>query len=281
MSTLTKICIVVLVVLLLFACPVFIQQAVMPPNWKQAYNSEKDRRKLAEAEASNQQMAAQVWQRFYETAKSEAGSNARQFLSTLGSKDVRIGQLTQQLAECSAHMNELSASLKASEQNMSGQINLNKTLTTQLDTKRTECIKLRDQLRRAQDSITEYLANIEILTKSVRVLKEQDTHRVTEVSDLRAQLEASGIKVDQARVAPKLPKIEAEITAVKDDLASLNIGSASGVKKDMEFVIYRGADFVAHLRIADVSVSSSAGIIIDATREVKVGDKAATAASLE
>lgn len=40
MSTLTKICVVVLVVLVLFACPIFIQHALTGPNWRQAYLNE-------------------------------------------------------------------------------------------------------------------------------------------------------------------------------------------------------------------------------------------------
>jgi hypothetical protein len=72
----------------------------------------------------------------------------------------------------------------------------------------------------------------------------------------------------------KGPEIIGSITAVRGDLASLSVGSASGVKKGMEFTIYRGGDFVAFLRIANVDVADSTGIIADRTREPKVGDKA-------
>jgi hypothetical protein len=77
-------------------------------------------------------------------------------------------------------------------------------------------------------------------------------------------------------VAAAGPKVEGSITAVKGNLASLNIGEASGVKKGMRFIIYRGPDFVANLDIAHVDAASSAGVVVDAQREVKQGDKATT-----
>jgi hypothetical protein len=74
----------------------------------------------------------------------------------------------------------------------------------------------------------------------------------------------------------KPPKIDGTITAVRSDLASLNVGSADGVKKGMEFKIYRGDKFVAHLRVAEVFASSCAGVVTDMQRDVLRGDKATT-----
>lgn len=56
----------------------------------------------------------------------------------------------------------------------------------------------------------------------------------------------------------------------------MNVGAASGVEKGTEFIIFRGANFVARLRVAEVNPSSCAGIILDAQRDVLKGDKATT-----
>ena len=53
------------------------------------------------------------------------------------------------------------------------------------------------------------------------------------------------------------------------------------VKKGMEFIIYRGTDFVAHLQIEFVDTATCSGIIVDAQRDVQVGDKATTSLELD
>ena len=60
MSTLTKIFIVVLFVLVLLMSPVFINMAVVPANYRQAFEDEKARADLAEVQASYTEMVRQV-----------------------------------------------------------------------------------------------------------------------------------------------------------------------------------------------------------------------------
>ena len=282
MSTLTKISIVVLALLILVFAGPLIQLATTGPNWKRAYQSEKQRRELAEVMARNNMLLSQVWQRQYEALRDTHDQSIRHYSSTISSKDDQIRRLTLQLAECTGQQKEMAALMKAAQQSRDKQFNLNKILLKQLDEKRKENIKLSDLVRTLQDKIKENLANIEVLTKSVRVLQEQIAEREQEIARLRKQIEQGGIKpTEAAAVAPKAPKIEATVTAVKGDIASLNVGSASGVKKGMEFIIYRDAKFVANLRIAEVGVSSCAGFIEDAQRPVMVNDKATTAAGLQ
>ena len=276
MSTLTKISIVVLVVLLLFACPIFIQQAVEPVNWKRVAEGQRQRAEIAAASVKINMHIAEVWKGMYLSEKKDRMKDAQEHITDIGDKDNQISQLNGQVAVLSGRMNEFSASLKVAEDNLTGQIGLNRTLSNHLKTEQRRTITLRDQLRHAQHTIKEQMANYDILVRSVRVLKEQVAEKDTEIANLRSKLEAGGVKVAVGETVVAPAKIEANITAVRGDVASLDIGSGSGVKKNMEFIIFRGADFVAHLRIADVGVTSSAGIIYDATRAVKVNDKAAT-----
>jgi len=281
-STLTKISIVVLTLLILVFAGPLIQLATTGPNWKRAYESEKQRRILAEVAARNHMLLHQFWKGRYEAQKDKTDEEIKQYENAINSKDNQIRRLTLQLAECTGQQKEITALMKAAQQSRDKQFNLNKILLKQLDEKRKENIKLSDLVRTLQDRIKEKLANIEVLTKSVRVLQEQIAEREQEITRLRKQVEQGGVKPTEAvAVAPKAPKIEATVTAVKGDIASLNVGSASGVKKGMEFIIYRDAKFIANLRIAEVGVSSCAGFIEDAQRQVMVNDKATTAAGLQ
>ncbi len=277
MSTLTKICVVVLVALVLFASGPFIQQAVTGPNWKQACQEQKQRAEVAEASARKNMQNAQTYLRLYEDAQGKIGAKGQEYLAQIAGKDVEISRLTGQLADRAGEVRKLAAFNEAFEQDLKAQISLNKDILAQLDSKRVENGKLSDQLRQAQHTIKEEQTNREILSRSVKVLQEQIVQKDTQIAELTDQLASGGVKAGPARsVATSGVKIDATITAVKNDLASLNIGSASGVEKDMEFIIYRGENFVAHLRIADVGVADSTGIILDRKQEPKVGDKAST-----
>ena len=279
MSTLTKIAIVVLMVLVLFACPVFIQQAVTPYKWKAAYFEQKDRAEVNEAQAQNNLYAFQVMQNLYEKEKERNSSTVSSMQTLLDMKTADIARLGQQLADRSAQMTALNASVTALEKDMEKLVALNKEQGTQLADARNRNIELNDQIRRAQDQINKYLAQLEETTRAIRVLKEQVAQKEGELTELREQLaqkEATGGAVSSAKAAPKAPKIDATITAVRNDVASLNVGSASGVQKGMEFIIYRGANFVGHLRVAEVDAASCAGVIVNPIREVKQGDKATT-----
>ena len=129
-----------------------------------------------------------------------------------------------------------------------------------------------------QGLLKERDGTLENLTRSVLVLREQAAQAAAEAKDLRARLKV----VSPAGTAPTPPvatagpKIEGSVTAVKVNIASLNVGLADGVKTNMEFIIYRGGDFVAHLKVADVYPSTCAGIITRAQRDVRKGDKAST-----
>lgn len=279
MSTLTKICVVVLVVLVLFACPIFIQHALTGPNWRQAYLNEQARRKLADAKARNEELAAGVWRNLYRDEKRKNEDLTMQIQSEAEAKRAVIARLSQVLAEREATIRELTT-IKAGLQNALNQgMTLNKAQGDELGKQRRDNITLADQLRRTMDKNHELLSDVELLTRTGQVLKTQVAEREREIKDLR--LEYQRLKQLAATVVAKKPpvigpKVEGSVTAVRSDIASLNVGSASGVKKGMEFILYRETEFVAHLQIEYVDTTTCSGIIVDAQRDVKVGDKAST-----
>ncbi len=274
MSTLTKICVVVLVLLVLFASGPFIQQAVTGPDWKQACQDQTRKTELAEASGKSEMLKAQVYQRLFENAQIKAVASEQRSIGTIEGKDVEIARLTGQLAKRSGEVTELMTFNKNFRLNLEEQIKTNKNLLTLLEAKRGENIVLNKQLLSAQHTISKQQTDLEISDRSVRSLQERIVQRNAEIDELRDQTPAGGAKVPTVEPVVKGPKINGSITAVRGDLASLSVGSASGVKKGMEFTIYRGGDFVALLRIASVDVDNSTGIITDRTRELKISDKA-------
>ncbi|HUU21104.1 MAG TPA: hypothetical protein VM389_01085, partial [Phycisphaerae bacterium] len=134
----------------------------------------------------------------------------------------------------------------------------------------------------------EDVINLESARKNAEFLQEQLTNREIEVTDLTNRVDQLTKELEVVRAGAGLgagtsgtviataPRIDGEVLAVEGELASLNVGRASGVKKGMEFKIYRNAAFIAHLKVAEVYASTCAGLIENRVGEVKKGDKAST-----
>jgi len=295
LSTLTKICVVLLVLLTLFASVVFIRKAGVDTNWRAYAEKQRHRANIQESYARAQMVVAQHWQRLYEEAERQAKSRLEQLSTTLVDKDGQIARLNRMQLETQGKLDEALALNKALQSTLDSQIQHNKDLIAQLDKQRKDNIQLADQLRRAQDQIKEYLIDIDSLKKQAEYLREQLTAKEGEVTDLQNKVRQLESEVARLRagagaavaagpaeaVTPAGEKITGEVLAVKGDLASLNVGSASGVKKGMVFTLYRDDKFVAHLRIAEVGPSTCAGVLYDRIDAVKAGDKATNRLDLE
>ena len=70
-------------------------------------------------------------------------------------------------------------------------------------------------------------------------------------------------------------KIDGQITAASGNTASVNIGSAKGIKKGMRLIVYRDnrntVQILGYLQISDVDLSESGGVIVDRQGDVKPG----------
>jgi hypothetical protein len=61
---------------------------------------------------------------------------------------------------------------------------------------------------------------------------------------------------------------------VQNDIASINVGLADGVREGMVFLISRDNDYVGTLKISTVRPNESGGrLTVDGNRQVQQGDK--------
>jgi hypothetical protein len=108
-----------------------------------------------------------------------------------------------------------------------------------------------------------------------RELVEEKNRRIQQ---LEAALADGGMSVQPggAPAAATGNRIEGTITAVRSNLAQLNVGSADGVTKGTTFILYRNGEYVDDLSVDDVDANSSAGVLVNVRRTPQVGDKAST-----
>lgn len=275
MSTLTKLFIVILVVLVLIAVPVFISQSAVPTNYKALYEGEQTRARIAEAGQANQQLAAESYRNLYNGEASLRAADNATHQAEVADKTRQITQLSLAIGKYDDRMKELNTSIDSLKVTVADAQNLNKNLTTKLEEARAERDKIAGQLNSQVAALTSLQNERDMLQKNVDALKEMNVTVQTELKDLQKQIESGGAPKKAATPQPNV-KLDGSVTAVDRGVAQINLGSTSGVKKGMMFFVYRNTDFVARLQIEEVDAGQAAGVVSDAKRDIRQGDKVTT-----
>lgn len=281
MSTLTKICVVVLVVLVLLAMPVFITKAMVDPNYRVAYEKEALRAKLHAQAAQVADLATAVAKEQLKTANEDVLELRNQLRILAGSHRTDSTRWNNVITELQADRQKLQGELAKLQSTYRQNSDLLKLQTNNL-------AKLRDaneKLTRETIALGEQLdakdAKVERATEQVRQTKERNIELSEEIAKLGAAialLEKTGAEPAEAGTVDGV-RIAGMITEVRGDLASINVGSAKGVKPHMRFYIYRGSDFVGYLRIGgsqEVEADGAAGLITHREVEPRYGDTVST-----
>jgi len=275
-SILTKICVVVLLVLILLAVPVFITQATVAPNWRYAYEQERKRSKQHAMDARFAKLAL-------DTAKAELDAALTARNRTALEKRREIDRLTNELASWQTKAAELQNSLKRLTTEVAGlkleiQTANKRTdlLSRQLADARGEVDKLTQEAIQLNDLLKQTEAEKERLDAMARDLKESKVALEEELEQLRQQKGTVAASEEGQIVAAPAETIVATLTDVKGDYASINVGSAKGIKRGMKLIVFRGGEFVSKLRIDMVDPGQAAGVIIDRRLDPVQGDKVTT-----
>lgn len=281
MSILTKIAIVIQLVLVLIACPVFIAQATTPPNYKYHYQQETEKSAAAEQRALQATFAADRAKQERERALRDG---AMLHSRDQGEIDRLLGQLDTarkqnvkiqgDLTALRADLGKLQTDYKAVEDRL---VKVQK----QRDDLLAENTKLQQETREMARQLKDSTAQVQRLGKVAKVLREEIASRDETIRDLNekiTKLEETARKVGEVAgdqpPEPAAPEdLQGTVIAVRANIASINIGSAKGVKPGMRLIIYRGDQFVANLRIAEVDINESVGIVSDRKQDPAQGDK--------
>lgn len=276
MSILTKICVVVLLVLILLACPVFITQATVAPNYRQAYERQKVETSLHRMEAKNAMLKLDRVLAQRDAAQGELARVEAAQQQELGALKSELTAWQTKSAELQNNLTRLTtevAGLKGEAQTFNER---NTLLAGQLENSRSEMDKRNREILRVTDLLKQAEAEKDRLDKIARVRYE----RIRELEEENEQLQVGGATAARTAQAPAAPvadgKVTGSITAVRGDYASINVGSAKGIQTGMRLIIYRGAQLVGFLRVEEVDIAQSAGIIIERQLDPMQGDKVTT-----
>jgi hypothetical protein len=272
--------VVVLLAVVCVAGPVFITQASIVPNYRQAYDNEwaKNRIFSSQIRVAEQVAAAATYDR--EKVKDlqaqiveRAGQAKIDDGQALAAKLEEVRTLTAATADLKIKLdNEIANAKLALEQSNASQARLegaraaNEKLTK-------EYAKTEDLLKQSQSQLARRESQKKFDDEQIQELKDQN-------KDLLARVAAGGAaaKPGETAVVPEADAvISGTVTAVKDDMASINVGSAKGVKTGMKFTIYRGAQYVGVFQVqGEVGLDSAAGVIVLKRLDAAMGDKVTT-----
>lgn len=280
MSILTKISVVILVVASIVASVVFTALATVQPNWKHSFELEKQaydrldgrcqeymaeavqvRKQLTDASKDHQTKYASAVEKQH-AIEQEVRQRVNTITKMLGQRDIVVAKLTA-LQQTSERQAETLVQYKAEREAARKQL----TKTT------TQTNVLLDELAHVK-SINEQL---QLNLKTAREENAEKQAQLVQKDELIADLRRSGGKIgkDTGDVVTG-DAITGTIKAVDNQLVAVNVGSANGVKKGMKLIVYRGGTFVGHIRIQQVTLDESVGLVIDKKMNPQPGDKATT-----
>jgi len=273
LNILTKICVVVLLILVLVASVVFINMATVPPNYRQLYKAQKTKAALSDQETRTQKLLTN-------RLRHELGlltSKNKDLVSELATLKVDaesdavalgVDKLAQQINDLQAQRQKDSLTIEAMGKR-------NELLSGQLDELRKTGGEKDQQKATLAAKLTEIQGELQRSERVVRALEQQLRDRDERIADLENQLASPGAATAAAGAAAvsTQAKVNATISAVRGETASINVGAAQGVARGQKFYIYRKANFVGYLRIDEVDEGEAAGTVVDKQLDPVIGDK--------
>jgi cell shape-determining protein MreC len=176
----------------------------------------------------------------------------------------------------------LAAAALKFEGTVSGMEGSLKQTREELDKARAESIKLSKNLNEITASLEEKMAQLESLNAEKKRLLEEKTNienKVSGKSGTAETIEPITTVPDSATEATgtySSAPLQGKVTAIEGSLATLSIGTADGVEKDMIFHITRNDAFICDIKITEVDSEVSAGTLQLVQQPPQAGDIAST-----
>ncbi|MFP4054815.1 MAG: hypothetical protein ACLFV7_13215 [Phycisphaerae bacterium] len=287
MSILTKICIVLLAVVALLVTPIFITQATVPANYRLAYEKEVQQKSAALQTSRQYQMAAANARDQLARLQQATSENKADLQRKIADLQRKLDAKQIEVASLTGKIDSVQQSLERLEIAYNKEIEYRDKLVAQLEDARESQDRLTAQNRQLSDTLRSTQSQEVRLRKALQMQEEIVAEKEAEIRDLVAKVEdmkrtgATASTTNGEGEVPAPANVSGQITAVRSGLASINIGSAQGVKEGMKLMVYRGDNFVSYLRVEEVRVDRAVGTIADQVLQPAQGDKVASPAAME
>jgi hypothetical protein len=265
-STLTKVLVVLLTLSAIFLCGIVVTYAASAANYKLKHDDAMTENKSLSANATLLQSQLNEGLK----AKQDEIASLQDQLNKLVADN---GKLQSEALTLKAAKDELQERVNGWSGTMQKNTLIVADLQQQLATTRTELDKLRNDLVTNSGKLTQASAALEDKTLQLKSLERENMRLVEEKTALENKFNGrpsarTTVTAPVGSIKPasgSTPKIvlQGRINEVRMDsmLASINIGSANGVKVGDTLHVIRGDQFVCSIYITNVDTDSSAGQI--------------------
>ncbi len=291
MSTLTKVFIVVIVVFSVMSSVLFMQQALTTPNWRKAWEGERLSKQIAHANLVSRTGENDT----LKVEKRELERRGDQQRTSLLAENQNLrdekSQSQRESLRLQSQLAVKSSQLTAFGKTYDEQVIMTALLTTQVADRDKVNTRQKEQLGLLQKTLRDRDRELVRSNGQLHLTGEQLAEAKTiieklnkNITDLRAGgAVAAAPGTGTPSISTSGQAIEGRVTAVdlSHNVCQLNVGSASGVMKNMRFIIYRGDDFVGYLVISDVDEGSSAGVLTDLQMPPQQQDRATSHLNLD
>ena len=289
MHVLTKIFIVLVSLLAVLLVPLVVVYAHNEDSFKARFEAAKSE---AIAAKSAQESAESTHARALADLKAQIDqlSNEKTDLSrTANDMEARALELQTQLTEARGMQANIVSKLNTLVASVDAGQKLNESLVGEVRQMRSDLVSAEKRSIELDEALRDATARLDVAIEARRALqeelqrvKEELTQALGTVQQYRAQVGPLREMSATAMSSGYVPTVslDARVLNVRrssnETLAEINVGQRDGVKKDWVLMIADGGTFVANLRIIDVDIDRSTGLITleDQSNPVREGQRA-------
>ncbi len=267
-----KVFVVVLTVFSIAFSVLVIGYAAQTTNWKAL--AEKNREWALQEQAAREAVDSKC-----KVIVGQLNKTIESLQSQIAAKNSEIDRLTVQMRNLNNELlsakGKIESLVSQSNQltNMNSAINSErKVLRDQLEKLRKDLASVRIDNLRLADENQKLKLQIKLYESEIRLLKEQNVALEQKLVKVRRKLRSVSAEGTEevGEEAGVSGRIVGKVTRVHNNLASLSVGSAQGVKNGMVFIVYRGDQYLGKLRITKVVANESVGEIIQKRMSVQI-----------
>jgi hypothetical protein len=290
LTTTTKIFVILVCVLTFIFTPLVISYAAQKENWRQLARNYREELNVAYAnERSVMAIAAS------ETLRLKAMQDQQRL--RMVDMQQRLADSQEKLASLSRQRDQLAMSeddFREAARLLSAEMAIKSHHNEKLNEAREQALQRERELRlknlQLRDAIKEADAKLVVLKQQLRQKVEELAYYRQENKELRAET-GVGMAEPPFSAVPEGPAqaaapasaapIRGTITQVEGALATVDVGSAAGVRQGMRMVVLRDSSYVCDLEITDtVTPTEAVGrILLERDKRIRPGDKVEDAAS--
>ena len=236
------------------------------------------------------QAMSQAQQARYESLVQEQGSRIAQLNENIARFETTATELRTNLRQAELKEDSSRMAYEALVKALQTNGTVNDRLIQDLNALRSRAVELEKQYLKEKELLAQSRSELEIETANRRAAQDGQRDLQAQIQNVQAKLDQYIFEYGDLNARPKETTVIADrrliarVTSVtrteEESLAEVNVGSRDGVRKGLRMTIANGGQFLATLRIIDVDVNRSVGVIEledpQSGRVVETGDRAYT-----